>query len=241
MTWELKRYDDHTLHLINTDIDDLLDIDDARLEKEKAEKMEAEKQLQQQKADDCNPAENSGSGANTPDNEQTSKSTSSEVDCSSESGVAGSSTAATTSPTTAVDKMDTVKDDEVSKEKGGSVKDDDPDRFAGSPGSLSSESGGGRYHALCLHFTLPAASYATMCLREISRQDTSTSFHASLNALPAGQHPSNAAVGAGRGVTSGENETQDDVAKGGMEGIESSPKAVAVKGAVIKIGASFTK
>ena len=38
----------------------------------------------------------------------------------------------------------------------------------------------GRYQALRLAFSLPAASYATMLIRELTKQPTSTDFHKTL-------------------------------------------------------------
>ncbi|CAN0016316.1 unnamed protein product, partial [Hapterophycus canaliculatus] len=127
MQWEVKRYEDHTLHLINTDIDDLLDIDDARIAKEAEEKKKKEEE-------------------------------------------AATAAAAAGGEKASPDVMDVAGEPHSQQQK-----------------QRQQQERLGRYHALCIHFTLPAAAYATMCLREITRQDTSTSFHTSLNALAPGQ------------------------------------------------------
>lgn len=171
LEWEVKRYDDHTLHLINTDIDDLLDIDDARRAKEDAEKKKKEAAAAA--------AANEGEGGETP----------------------------------APDEMD--------------VAETTPEIESPKPASRGPE---GRYHGLCLHFTLPTAAYATMCLREITQQDTSTSFHTSLNALAPGQHP------AGKG---GGSAAEASAEAGAGQGDKDEAKASPTKGAVIKVGSSF--
>lgn len=198
MEWELKRYDDHTLHLVNTDIDDMLDVDDARIAAEEAEKRKQQQATAAAAGAGVAPAELGNCPA--PESESTAEQANANAEV-----VPGSGGAA--------EKVDA---DECGKG-------DAPARPAGPSG---------RYYALCLHFTLPAAAYATMCLREITRQDTSTSFHSSLNALPAGQHPGKAAVPSSAVV---------DGALGGAGGEEEAvPKVSTSKGAMIKIGSSFS-
>eukprot|EP00752_Nemacystus_decipiens_P003898 g3578.t3 len=173
LEWEVKRYDDHTLHLINTDIDDLLDIDDARIAKEEAEKKK-------EAAAAADAEEGDGGEPPAPD---------------------------------AMDVADTTPQVEI-------------------PKPLASTRPQGRYHGLCLHFTLPSAAYATMCLREITLQDTSTSFHTSLNTLAPGQHPVN------KGARSAA-ETSAEVGAGHGDIGENKVKSPPPKGAVIKVGSSL--
>ncbi|CAM9851642.1 unnamed protein product [Ectocarpus sp. 6 AP-2014] len=207
MQWELKRYDDHTLHLINTDIDDLLDIDDARIAKEDAEKKKKKE-------------------------EEAAAAAAAAADPSAADPTAADPTAG----------ADGEKQPPSAKKEEGESKATTPDAMdvdGAAPESNGEASrpalrGGGRFHGLCLHFTLPSSSYATMCLREVTQQDTSTIFHTSLNSLSAGQHPakrgsSAATAGAGRAAAAG--------AEGGEERDEE--KASPPKRAVIKIGSSF--
>lgn len=208
MTWEIKQYNDHTRHLINTDIDDLLDIEDARRATEQAaEKQEREQQVVEEgaKTDDTPAAALNDAGASQ----------------ATEGALGGS----------------------MEVDEGGghdNVKRDDEDM----PPKTSVTKPSMQYHALCLRFTLPTAAYATMCIREITRQDTSTSFHTSLNTLPAGQHPSNTTSSDGKslgpgGDAAGSGEGAGVPVGGGVSAKSSvaSPK----KGAVISVGASFKR
>lgn len=187
MTWEINRYQDHTLHMINTDIDKALDIDDARREAE-------------QKA--ANSAAASGGGEEPPP---------------SDSGPAAAAAA-------------------PSSDTPGGM---DVDRDDAAPAKPL-----GRFHALCLHFTLPTAAYATMCLREITRQDTSTIFHTSLNMLAAGQHPTHSAAqaAAGGGDSAGGSSLGGEE-EGGEGGAGSATAAASgvTKGAVIRVGTSISR
>lgn len=208
--WEMKRYEDHTLHLINTDIDDLLDIDDARMASEHAE---------QKTQQDVAAAASATGETDTTDPAPQSTSTESSPPVEVKAGVSGS-----TDGKTLPDSMDVEEAAVVTQGEGA--------KPAGSQG---------RYHALCLQFTLPTAAYATMCLREITHQDTSTKYHTSLNALPPGQHPgvarpyaaSEGAGGAGEGGST----------KGGGAGEAKAEAKVSSpsKGTVIRVGASLAK
>lgn len=192
LQWEMKRYDDPTRHLVNTDIDDLLDIEDAKVAKEAAESKKKKEQ----------------EAGSTP------------------AAAAGAATPASADPAAG-----------EGKEEGGekaaptAMDVDEPTPPDVKGDGLSAPAGGtrGRYHALCLHFTLPLAAYATMCLREITHQDTSTIYHTSLNCLEPGQHPAAAkgsAVVADASAGSGGDEAKATVAS-------------ASKGAVIKVGSSL--
>lgn len=210
MTWEIKRYHDHTLHMINTDIDTALDIDDARREAE--HKAVAN-------SNSAPPADEAGAGG-TEETEPAPPLESKPV------------AASPTAPAASSDSPATM----------------DVDRDTVAP-SAPVKSPLGRFHALCLHFTLPTAAYATMCLREITRQDTSTIFHTSLNTLPAGQHPSHstaqAAAGGGDGAggTCSSQSDQEDGRGGGavLSSSTSSSTGSVAKGAVIKVGSSMKR
>lgn len=192
MEWEVKRYEDHTLHLINTDIDDLLDVDDARIAAEHAEKKKRDEVAAAEAADAAAAVE---TGKPEP--------------------------GADTAPADAMH----VEDSSCPPPSGGAPSGADPQQLDRQ----------GRSHALCLHFTLPAAAYATMCLREITRQDTSTSFQSSLNALAPGQHPP---VAGKSSVKQGEHPASK--AGGSSEsGNEAADGSVPSKATVIKIGASL--
>ncbi len=191
LQWEMKRYDDPTRHLVNTDIDDLLDIEDAKMAKEAAE---SKKKREEQEA------------------------------------AAGAATPAPADPAGGEGKG---KGEGGEKEAPTAMDVDGPTppdvKVGGAPSAPVGESRG-RYHALCLHFTLPTAAYATMCLREITHQDTSTIFHTSLNCLEPGQHPA-AAAAKGSAVAAD--------AGAGAGGGEAKAEAPAPKGAVIKVGSSL--
>lgn len=196
----MKRYDDHTLHLVNTDIDDVLDVDDARIA---AEEVEKKKQQQATAA--------AAAGA----------------------GVAPAELGNCPAPESESTAEQANANAEVVPGSGDAAEKVDADECGKGDASAKSARPNGRYYALCLHFTLPAAAYATMCLREITRQDTSTSFHSSLNALPAGQHPGKATVPSSSAVVDG--------ALGGAGGEEEDVAKVSTsKGAMIKIGSSFS-
>lgn len=213
LEWEVKRYDDHTLHLVNTDIDDLLDVDDARIAAENAEKKAREEE-----AAAAAPAEAAVATAENSDNT---------IDPAQAPPPAEPLAPKEATPETSeVTEGETAPDGmNVEGPSGGDGDGPKPARPQG------------RYYALCLHFTLPAAAYATMCLREITQQDTSTSFHTSLNALAPGQHP-----GSEGAATAREEAAVADVGKGGMVA-EDKPgaKTLPPKGAVIKIGSSLRK
>lgn len=190
MSWEVKHYDSNTLHLIKTDIDDLLDVEDARTGKEGLPVRNME-------------VTNTSSGGDEPASNPLSESPPATV-VSTEERTASSSTMD-------VETRDGEKGDDT-KHKGSN----------------------GRYNALCLHFTLPPASYATMCIREITKQDTSSNFQRGLNALGPGQDQS--------------IPKPSDDSQGVNTAKEGGPAAASVvksnvsprKGAVIKIGASFS-
>ncbi|CAM9532147.1 unnamed protein product, partial [Choristocarpus tenellus] len=149
MKWEIKCYEDNTLHLINTDIDTLLDIDDARIA------AEEEKSKKDQHTSNVDVAPDDGS----------------------------SQPPVSTANSDAVVAMDEESNEPVLKEE---VL--EKEHNAGTKS--------GKFKALCLEFTLPTASYATMCVREITKQTTTSSYHTSLNDLPAGKHPGSAPNGA---------------------------------------------
>lgn len=213
LEWEVKRYDDHTLHLVNTDIDDLLDVDDARIAAENAEK----KKTREAEAAAAVPAATAPASAETTDN------TTDPIQAPPpiEPLVTKEATAGTSEPTEGQTPSLDAMNVEGAPEDGSKV-------IAGPKG---------RYYALCLHFTLPAAAYATMCLREITQQDTSTSFHTSLNSLAPGQHPGKE----GPAATSEEAAMADVGKGGGIEEDKPGAKILPPKGAVIKIGASLRK
>lgn len=213
LEWEVKRYDDHTLHLVNTDIDDLLDVDDARIAAENAEKKAREE-------------EEAAAAAATATTETTDNTADSTQAPPPAEPLAPKEASPVTSGTTE-GKTDPPDGMDV---EGASGENGDGPKLAGPPK--------GRYYALCLHFTLPAAAYATMCLREITQQDTSTSFHTSLNALAPGQHPGSEGPAA---AASEDATAAADVGKGGA--VEDTPgaKILPPKGAVIKIGSSLRK
>lgn len=204
MSWEVKSYDNNTLHLINTDIDDLLDVEDARTAAEQAEKEGLPV--------DNMEVTNASSGGDEPAGSPPSKSPPA-------TAVTASAAVSTEERSASSSTMDVEKNDEV---KGGDTERKGSD---------------GRYNALCLHFTLPPASYATMCIREITKQDTGTNFQRGLNALGPGQDqsvskPSGDSQGQGQGAKEGgAAAVSASVVKSNM-----SPR----KGAVIKIGASFS-
>ncbi|CAM9509268.1 unnamed protein product [Discosporangium mesarthrocarpum] len=127
MTWALKRYSDNTLHIVNTDIDTLLDEDERRVAAE--------------------------AGA----------------------AVAG----------------DDKEKDHAKAESTPAPMEVEPVTSAGTEAEADkrkSDEDQGNLQALCLEFTLPSAAYATMCLREITKEDSSSSYHTLLNNLPAGAH-----------------------------------------------------
>lgn len=175
MKWEIKRYSDHTQHLIKTDIDTALSIDEDRRAKEQAEKAVATAT-----ADAAAPV------APAPAASEAGKESAAEPAASETNEAEAGKDPPSTEPAAAPMDVEETQ----------------------TPGPVNP------FHALCVHFTLPTASYATMCLREITRQDTSTIFHTRLNSLPAGQHPVQAAAG-------------------------TSESAEASKGAVIKAGSSL--
>lgn len=210
MEWEVKRYDDHTLHLINTDIDDLLDEDDVRIAAEEAEKKKQDEDAAARAAVGTS-AEDTGETENTGSDPLPSHPSCAETVFSKE--MAG---------TPGVESKN-IKSTSMEVEiEAPPVMD-----VAGQTKPATSKR---RYHALCLHLTLPSAAYATMCLREITKQDTSTSFHTSLNALAPGQHPNPVTASEGKGVPCAEKIEKEGAAK------VSPPKS-----AVIKVGASFMK
>ena len=53
----------------------------------------------------------------------------------------------------------------------------------GKAGAGGAGGGAGPFHALTLSFSLPTAAYATMCLRELTRQTTSVAAHAARTQL----------------------------------------------------------
>ena len=55
----------------------------------------------------------------------------------------------------------------------------DYDRLTAAPEPVSVSDG--KYRALKMEFDLPSSSYATMLVREILKQDTSPSYHSTLN------------------------------------------------------------
>lgn len=189
LTWEIKRYEDHTRHLVNTDIDDLLDEGDSRLAAGKSESSQA--------------TDTTANGA--------------------------------AAATDAMDVEAKAKEDTAATEK-----------------VASKDACKGSYHALCLNFTLPAAAYATMCVREVTRQDTSSSFHTSLNGGPPAQRvKSRSTAIEAPGSVSQETseivkmEEEDDgtpTSEKQVEGEEettASPKAK--KGSAIKVGTSLQR
>ena len=206
MAWELKRYDDHTLHLINTDIDDLLDIEDARIAAERTEK----ERLNTDHAAETYPADAGVESGSPPSTSPPATSTTTVTSESTEEKAAPAVT------------MDVETTDEV---KGVDLK------LTGS---------GGRYAALCLHFTLPSASYATMCIREITKQDTGTNFQTSLNP-PGSTQQQNMPKSSGDSHGAGPGEADEGGTAAASCGEEKGgAKASPPKGAVIKIGASFS-
>ena len=224
LEWEVKRYDDHTLHLINTDIDDLLDVDDARIAAEQKEMQAREEAAAAAAAAAATATAATGDGktdlAQAPIPTEPLASMEAEPLASKEATpVAPESKEGQTAP----DAMNVEVPPGAEEQEGGAK----PARPLG------------RYYALCLHFTLPSAAYATMCVREITKQDTSTSFHTSLNALAPGQHPGK--EGAAAAASSEEADAVAGVGKGGAieEGDTAEVKSLPPKGAVIKIGASL--
>lgn len=184
MSWEVKRYDDNTLHLIKTDIDDLLDIEDARMEEKGLPVMEIT---------------NNSSGGDEP----------------------ASNPLSTSPPATVVPTEEKIA-------------------LSSTMGDTKDKGSDGRYNALCLHFTLPTASYATMCIREITKQDTGSNFQRGLNALGPGQ-------GQGQSMPKPSGDSQGQGVKlaeakegGPAAGSVVKPNVSPRKGAVIKIGASFS-
>lgn len=185
LTWEIKRYEDHTRHLVNTDIDDLLDEGDSRLAAGKAESSKA------------------------------------------------SDTDAANGATPATDAMDVeTKEDTAATEK-----------------VTAKDVCKGSYHALCLNFTLPAAAYATMCVREVTRQDTSSSFHTSLSGPPAQRVNSSSRPTEAPGSVSKETgktvelEEDDGIPTLEKQVKEKEPTATpkAKKGSAIKVGTSLQR
>jgi hypothetical protein len=73
---------------------------------------------------------------------------------------------------------------------------------AGDAAKLTGADAEGQHFALRVTFTLPPASYATMCLRELMKQSTETSKHAELNDLLSRPHRTERAYD---GPTSGAN------------------------------------
>ncbi|CAM9677210.1 unnamed protein product [Ectocarpus fasciculatus] len=219
MQWELKRYDDHTLHLINTDIDDLLDIDDARIAKEDAERKKKE-EAEAAAATAAPTADPTAADPTTTD-------------------PAAAAAAADAAAADAAESGGEKQPPPAKKEEGDSkaTTPDAMDVDGAAPEHKASRPAAGRFHGLCLHFTLPSSSYATMCLREVTQQDTSTIFHTSLNSLPAGQHPAKKGSSDSAAASAGGAAAAAAGAEGGEE--RGEEKASPPKGAVIKIGSSF--
>lgn len=215
MSWEVKRYEDHTLHLMNTDIDDLLDADDARIAAEQVKDTSRTSGI-----DDIN-------------NPSTSTDDTSEGKADPKSGASRSAdTKAAQGAGSSVDAMDVT---DVATPSNSELKEEVP-----SSGEKTKPSQGHNY-ALCLSFTLQTAAYATMCLREITRQDTSSAFHTHLGG-----------GSARKPHTSASNEACDTREMANARGDEreiadeSSPPPKprtprASKGALIRVGSSLKK